>query len=187
MKKITASIFEKTILPVLKEELAVSSVMSVPKLQKIVISCGLNEAKNNKSLLVDAAKHLESISGQKVVQCLSKKSIAAFKIREGMPIGLKVTLRRGRMYDFLSRFISVYVPRFRDFRGFSRKSFDGRGGYTVGIPDMRVFPEIPMGSVDFMSGVSVVFGTSAGDAHSCGLLLAHLGLPLAHVPVAKKE
>lgn len=177
MKEITLEKFNKEIKKSLQKDLGCASIMAVPKLEKIVLNCGLGEAKNNKNIINEGLKAIETIAGQKALQTLVKKSEASFKIREGMPIGVKVTLRRDKMYDFLSRLVNVYIPRFRDFKGLSLKSFDEGGSYSIGINDMRVFPELTGVSLENVPGMSVTIVTTAKNKDEGLSLLKTLGLP----------
>jgi len=151
--------------------------MSIPKLEKIVINVGLGEAIANSKAVDVAVGDLTTIVGQKPVVTKAKKSIAAFKLREGMSIGAMVTLRGDRMYEFLDRFVSLALPRVRDFRGVSPKAFDGRGNYTVGLKDQLIFPEIDFGKVDKARGMNVCIVTSATTDEEARSLLRHLGMP----------
>jgi large subunit ribosomal protein L5 len=159
------------------KEFSYSNVMQVPRLTKIVINTSLKEAIHNIKILETAADELSQITGQKVIIRRAKKSIANFKLREGMPIGAMVTLRRERMYEFMDRLISVAVPRIRDFRGVSAKSFDGRGNYSLGITEQIIFPEINYDKVNKVTGMNITFVTSAKTDQEARALLAHLGMP----------
>jgi large subunit ribosomal protein L5 len=161
----------------LQKELGIENVMAVPKLQKIVINMGLGEATQNVKMMDPLVADLGSIAGQKPVITKAKKSIAAFKLREGMPIGAMVTLRGDAMYEFLDRLISVALPRVRDFRGVSSKSFDGRGNYTLGLRDQLIFPEIDYAKVDKIKGMNVTIVTSAQDDNVARTLLKYFGMP----------
>lgn len=161
----------------LQEEYNYSNVMQVPKLQKIVLNTGLGEAVSNSKVIDSAVYALTQISGQKPVVTRAKKSIASFKLREGMPIGAKVTLRNQRMYDFLDRLITVALPRVRDFRGVPTKGFDGRGNYTMGIRENIVFPEIEIDKIDKIRGLDITFVTSAKNDTEARSLLKHIGIP----------
>lgn len=161
----------------LKSEFQYKNVMQVPKLQKIVLNTGLGEAVQNSKVIDSAVYAMTQISGQKPVVTRAKKSIAGFKLREGMPIGCKVTLRNERMYDFLDRLISVALPRVRDFRGTPTKGFDGRGNYTIGIKENIVFPEIEIDKIDKIRGLDITFVTSAETDAEARSLLRHLGMP----------
>ena len=151
--------------------------MAVPKLQKITVNIGLGEASQNVKLLDTAAVELGQITGQRAVITRAKKSIANFKIRKGMPIGCAVTLRGDRMYEFMDRLVTVVLPRVRDFRGVSTKSFDGRGNYTLGLHDQLIFPEIDYAKVDKLKGMNVTIVTTAGSDDQARSLLKHLGMP----------
>jgi large subunit ribosomal protein L5 len=167
----------KEVTPVLVKEFNYTNPMSVPKLEKIVINVGLGEAIQNAKALDAAVGDLMTITGQKPVVTKAKKSIAAFKLREGMNIGAMVTLRGDRMYEFLDRFVSLALPRVRDFRGISQKAFDGRGNYTVGLKDQLIFPEIDFGKIDRARGMNVCIVTSAKTDEEARSLLRHLGMP----------
>ncbi|MCL2610687.1 MAG: 50S ribosomal protein L5 [Defluviitaleaceae bacterium] len=151
--------------------------MQVPKLEKIVINMGLGEAKDNAKIVENATKELGIIAGQKPVVTKAKKSVAAFKVRQGMPIGCKVTLRADKMYSFADRLISVALPRVRDFRGISAESFDGRGNYTLGIKEQLIFPEIKYDEIDKIRGMDVVFVTTAKTDEEARELLSLFGMP----------
>lgn len=161
----------------LKKELGVENSMAVPRLEKIVINMGLGEATQNSKMLDPLVADLAAIAGQKPVTTRAKKSIAAFKVREGMPIGAMVTLRGDTMYEFLDRLISVALPRVRDFRGVSTKSFDGRGNYTLGVRDQLIFAEIDYSKVDKLKGMNITIVTSAQDDNSARALLKQFGMP----------
>ena len=161
----------------LKKELGIENLMAVPKLEKIVINMGLGEATQNVKIMDPLLADLGAIAGQKAVITKAKKSIAAFKLREGMPIGAMVTLRGDKMYEFLDRLISVALPRVRDFRGVSGKSFDGRGNYTLGLRDQLIFPEIDYSKVDKTKGMNVTIVTSAKDDNDARSLLKSFGMP----------
>ena len=167
----------KEVTPALVKEFNYTNPMSVPKLEKIVINVGLGEAIQNAKALDAAVGDLMIITGQKPVVTKAKKSIAAFKLREGMSIGAMVTLRGNRMYEFLDRFVSLALPRVRDFRGISQKAFDGRGNYTVGLKDQLIFPEIDFGKIDKARGMNVCIVTSAKTDEEARSLLRHLGMP----------
>lgn len=167
----------KEVTPALVKEFNYTNPMSVPKLEKIVINVGLGEAIQNAKALDAAVGDLMTITGQKPVVTKAKKSIAAFKLREGMNIGAMVTLRGDRMYEFLDRFVSLALPRVRDFRGISQKAFDGRGNYTVGLKDQLIFPEIDFGKIDRARGMNVCIVTSAKTDEEARSLLRHLGMP----------
>jgi large subunit ribosomal protein L5 len=169
--------FEKEVAPALLKELDLKNPMAVPKVEKVVINMGVGEATQNVKILDPAANELAQITGQKAVITRAKKSIAAFKVREGMPIGAMVTLRGDRMYEFLDRLINVALPRVRDFRGVSTKSFDGRGNYTLGLRDQLIFPEIDYAKVDKLKGMNVTIVTTARTDDHARALLRHLGMP----------
>ena len=169
--------FETEVAPALMKELSFKSVMQVPKLEKIVINVGMGEAISNMKLLEEAVKELGMITGQKPVITKAKKSIAGFKLREGMPIGCKVTLRGDRMYEFFHRLLHAALPRIRDFRGVSAKSFDGRGSYTLGVKEQLIFPEIKYDEIAALHGLDITIVTTAeNDSHGMALL-RHLGMP----------
>jgi large subunit ribosomal protein L5 len=169
--------YEEKVVVSLKDKFGFKSSMRVPKIEKVVLNMGLGEASQNAKSLQIAEYCLVQISGQKPKVCRSKKSIATFKIRAGMPIGLMVTLRGKRMYDFLERFIGVALPRVRDFRGIPETGFDGRGNYTMGLKDQIVFPEIDFEKVDKVRGMDITFVTSARDNNEAHALLSLIGLP----------
>lgn len=169
--------FDKEIAPALMKELSLTNPMAVPRLHKVVLNMGVGEATQNTKVLDPLAADLAHIAGQKPVITRAKKSIAAFKVREGMPIGAMVTLRGDRMYEFLDRLINIALPRVRDFRGVSTKSFDGRGNYTLGLRDQLIFPEIDYAKVDKLKGMNVTIVTTARDDNQARMLLKHLGMP----------
>ncbi len=169
--------FEKEVAGALMKELELKNPMAVPRLNKIVVNMGVGEATQNAKLIDPAVNELGQISGQKPVITRAKKSIAAFKVREGMPIGAMVTLRGDRMYEFLDRLVSVVLPRVRDFKGVSTKSFDGRGNYTLGLHDQLIFPEIDYSRVDKLKGMNVTIVTTARSDEQARTLLKHLGMP----------
>ena len=169
--------YHSSIKQALQKDLGVSNEMAVPKLEKIVINMGLGEATQNVKIMDPLLADLASIAGQKPVITKAKKSIAAFKLREGMPIGAMVTLRGDKMYEFLDRLISVALPRVRDFRGVSSKSFDGRGNYTRGLRDQLIFPEIDYAKVDKIKGMNVTIVTTAKDDDGARELLKSFGMP----------
>ena len=169
--------YKKEILPALIKELNLSNTMAAPKLEKVIINMGVGEATQNAKVLDPAVAELTQITGQKPVITKAKKSIAQFKVREGQPIGAMVTLRGDRMYEFLDRLMNVALPRVRDFRGVSSKSFDGRGNYTLGLRDQLIFPEIDYAKVEKQKGMNVTIVTTAQtDDHGLALL-KHLGMP----------
>ena len=169
--------YNEEIVPSLREKYNYKSVMEVPKLDKIVINMGVGDASSNSKLLDAAMADLELISGQKPVATRSKKAIAGFKIREGQPIGCKVTLRGENMYNFLDKLISITLPRVRDFRGVSNRSFDGRGNYTLGITDQLIFSEIEYDNVVKVRGMDIVFVTTAKTNEEAYDLLKGFGMP----------
>lgn len=169
--------YKDEVVPALMKEFGYSSIMQVPRLEKVVLNTGLGEAVTNSKVMEFAIYGLTQISGQKPVVTKAKKSIAGFKLREGMPIGCMVTMRKNRMYDFLDRLISVALPRVADFRGIPKKGFDGRGNYTMGIKEQIVFPEIDIDKLDKIRGVDVTFVTSAKTDEEGKALLEKLGLP----------
>jgi large subunit ribosomal protein L5 len=165
------------IVPAMMKEFSYKNIMQLPKIQKVVLNVGLGEAIQNIKLLEAAQKELGKITGQKAVITKAKKSIATFKLREGMPIGCKVTLRGDTMYEFLDRLISIALPSIRDFRGISGKSFDGRGNYALGIREQFIFPEIDYDKVEMVHGLDVIMCTSAGTDKESKALLRMLGIP----------
>ena len=169
--------YTKEVAPALMKELDAKNKMAVPRLHKIVINMGVGDATQNPKVMDPAVNELGQISGQKPVVTKAKKSIAAFKVREGMAIGAMVTLRGEKMYEFLDRFISVTLPRVRDFRGVSTKSFDGRGNYTIGLKDQLIFPEIDYAKVDKLKGMNVTIVTTAESDNEARALLKGLGMP----------
>ena len=169
--------YAKEIAPALVKEFGYKNPMSVPKLEKIVVNVGLGEAIANAKVVDIAVNDLATISGQKPVVTKAKKSIAAFKLREGMNVGTMVTLRGDRMYEFLDRFMNIALPRVRDFRGVSPKSFDGRGNYTIGLRDQLIFPEIDFGKIDKARGMNVCIVTTAKTDEEARALLRHMGMP----------
>ncbi len=169
--------FEKEVATALAKDLDLKNPMAVPRLHKIVINMGVGEATQNAKILDPAANELGQITGQKPVITRAKKSIAAFKVRENMPIGAMVTLRGDRMYEFFDRLVSIVLPRVRDFRGVSTKSFDGRGNYTLGLHDQLIFPEIDYAKVDKLKGMNVTIVTTARTDEQARNLLKHLGMP----------
>ncbi|MDN4527188.1 50S ribosomal protein L5 [Fictibacillus fluitans] len=169
--------YKSEIVPSLVEKFNYTSVMEVPKIEKIVINMGVGDAVSNSKVLDTAVEELTTIAGQKPVITRAKKSIAGFKLREGMPIGTKVTLRGERMYDFLDKLISVTLPRVRDFRGISKKSFDGRGNYTLGVKEQLIFPEIDYDKVNKVRGMDIVIVTTANSDEEARELLTQVGMP----------
>jgi large subunit ribosomal protein L5 len=169
----------KEVTPNLMKKFNYTTIMQVPKIEKIVINMGVGDAVSNSKVLDSALEDLQKISGQKPVITKAKKSIAGFKLRENMPIGLKVTLRGERMYHFLDKLINVSLPRVRDFRGISNKSFDGRGNYTLGLREQLIFPEIEYDKIDKIRGMDVVIVTTANTDEESRELLTHLGMPFS--------
>ena len=169
--------YDNEIRDVLKKELGITNPMAIPRLEKIVINMGLGEATQNVKIMDPLVADLAAISGQKPVTTKAKKSIAQFKVREGMPIGAMVTLRGDKMYEFLDRLISIALPRVRDFRGVSSKSFDGRGNYTLGLRDQLIFAEIDYAKVDKIKGMNVTFVTTSQDDNGARTLLKAFGMP----------
>ncbi|GAA0488881.1 50S ribosomal protein L5 [Alkalibacterium sp. s-m-22] len=169
--------YNNDVRPSLVEKFEYSSVMQAPEVDKIVINMGVGDAVSNTKNLDKAVEELTKISGQKPVVTRAKKSIAGFRLREGMPIGTKVTLRGARMYDFLDKLVSVSLPRVRDFRGVSKNAFDGRGNYTLGIKEQLIFPEIDYDDVDKVRGMDIVIVTTADTDEEARELLGQLGMP----------
>ena len=172
--------YVKEVVPTLMKERNYPNVMAVPRLRKIVINMGVGEATQNIKLLDAAIDELGRITGQRPAMRRSRKSIAAFRLRQGMPIAATVTLRGDRMYEFVDRLFNVALPRVRDFRGVPTSSFDGRGNYTLGLKDQLIFPEVDYAKVDKMRGMNVTFVTSARTDEESKLLLQHLGMPFRH-------
>ena len=169
--------YDEELRPALKEQLDLSSIMETPRIEKITVNMGVGEAKTNARALDSAIEELTTITGQRAQITRAKRSIAGFKIREGMPIGAKTTLRGVRMYEFLDRLVSIALPRIRDFRGLSVRSFDGRGNYSIGIREQIIFPEINYDDVQEVRGLDVVITTSAKTDEEALALLRGLGLP----------
>ena len=170
-------LYIKKVVPALMKEFNYKSVMEVPKIEKVVINMGLGEAVQNVKVLDAASKELAAITGQKAVITKAKKSIATFKLREGMPIGCMVTLRKEKMYEFMDRFISVTLPRVRDFKGISGRTFDGHGNYAMGLKEQIIFPEIEYDKVDKVRGINIVFVTTAKTDKEGKALLREFGMP----------
>ncbi|MBA4196651.1 MAG: 50S ribosomal protein L5 [Chitinophaga sp.] len=173
--------YKKEVVPALLKKFAYKSVMQAPKLEKICINRGVNGAVNDKKLIDVAIGELEQITGQKAVPTLSKKDISNFKLRKGMPIGAKVTLRGDMMYEFLDRLVSVALPRVRDFKGISDKAFDGRGNYTLGVTEQIIFPEIDIDKVSKITGMDITFVTTAQSNEEAYELLKELGMPFKNI------
>lgn len=169
--------YRKEVVADLTKQFSYSNVMQVPRLLKISINKGVGEASQNKKLLDDAIQELRAITGQHPVTAKAKKSVSNFKLREGMPIGVHVTLRGDRMYEFLDRLVTLALPRVRDFRGIPDKSFDGRGNYTLGVKEQIIFPEINVDKIDRISGLDITFVTSANTDEEALALLKALGMP----------
>lgn len=169
--------YQQTVGPALKERFAYKSVMQIPKLEKITINMGVGEALADKKVLDHAVADLTRISGQRPVVTKARKSVAAFKVREGWPIGCKVTIRGDRMYEFLDRLISIAIPRTRDFRGFSPRAFDGRGNYSLGVTEQIIFPEIDYDKIDTIRGLDVAITTSAKTDEEGRALLEGFSFP----------
>lgn len=172
-----AEIYKGTIVPQLREQFGYKSVMEVPRMVKITLNMGVGEAIGDKKILDNAVADMIRISGQKPVVTKARKSIAAFKIREGWPIGCKVTLRRERMYEFLDRLVNVAIPRTRDFRGFSPRAFDGRGNYSLGIKEQIIFPEIDYDKIDTVRGLDITITTTAKTDEEGRALLTAFSFP----------
>ena len=169
--------YTNEIMEAMMKKFGYKNIMQVPKLEKIVINMGVGEAKENKKLLDAAVADMETISGQKAIVTKARKSVANFKLREGMPIGCKVTLRGERMYEFADRLINLALPRVRDFRGVSQNSFDGRGNYALGLKEQLIFPEIEYDKVDKVRGMDVIFVTTANTDEEARELLTLFGMP----------
>ena len=169
--------YEQELRPQLKDQLGVSSVMDVPRLQKITLNMGIGDAKTEAKVLENALDQLTTIAGQRAQVRRARKSIASFKLREGMPVGVRVTLRGARMWEFLDSLVSIALPRIRDFRGLSTRSFDGRGSFSLGIREQIIFPEINYDDVDTIRGLDVAITTTAKDNTQAEALLRGLGMP----------
>jgi large subunit ribosomal protein L5 len=169
--------YKEECVPAMMQEFRYKSSMQVPRLKKIIVNMGLGEASQNIKILDSASAELAAIAGQKPVITRARKSIAAFKLREGMPIGCMVTLRRDKMFEFLDRLLNVALPRVRDFRGVSDKAFDGRGNYTLGIKEQLIFPEIDYDKIDKIKGMNITIVTSATTDEEAKFLLRRLGMP----------
>lgn len=170
-------VYQNEIVPKLRSDFSYKNIMEVPKIQKVVINMGLGDAIQNIKILDSASAELNAITGQKSVITKAKKSIASFKLRQGMPIGCMVTLRKDRMYEFLDRLMNVSLARVRDFKGVSGKAFDGKGNYTLGIKEQLIFPEINYDSVDKIKGLNITIVTTAKTDEECKALLKYLGMP----------
>ena len=169
--------YEKEVVPAMQAKFSYKNIMEVPKIEKIVVNMGLGEAKENSKIIDAAVGDMAIITGQKPIVTKAKKSIAAFKLREGMPIGCKVTLRGEKMYSFASKLINISLPRVRDFRGVSANSFDGRGNYTLGLKEQLMFPEIQYDKIDKIRGMDIVFVTTANTDEEARELLRLFGMP----------
>jgi len=169
--------YKEEIIPQLMKDFSFGNIMQVPKLERVIINMGLGEAVQNAKLIESAVQELTAITGRKPIVTRAKKSIASFKLREGMPIGVMVTLRGEQMYDFVDRLVSIALPRTRDFKGISPKAFDGRGNYTLGIREQIVFPEINYDKIDRIKGMNVTFVTTAETDEQGRALLKSLGMP----------
>ena len=172
-------VYKNEVVPELMKKFNYKSVMQVPKLEKVVINMGVSDVRENAKALENAVRDLEIITGQKAVTTKAKKSIAGFKIREGMEIGCKVTLRSDKMYDFVERLFSVALPRVRDFKGLSPNSFDGRGNYSMGVKEQLIFPEIEYDKIDKIRGMDIIFVTTANTDEEAKEMLRLLGMPFS--------
>jgi large subunit ribosomal protein L5 len=179
--------YKKQVVPALMKELGVTNIFQVPHLEKVVVNIGLGDGAQNAKLFDNGVEELQRITGQKPVITRAKKSIAGFKIRQGMPIGAKVTLRGDRMYDFIAKVTGIVLPRIRDFRGLSPKGFDGRGNYNLGLKDQLVFPEINYDQVQRMRGMNITIVSSARNDMEARALLQHLGFPFRKSGKAEGE
>ena len=179
--------YQKEVVPALAQQLGFSNTMRVPRITKVVLNMGLGEAVADKKILENAANDLELISGQKVIVTKARKSIAGFKIREGWPIGCKVTLRGERMYEFLERLVDIAIPRIRDFRGLSPRSFDGRGNFAMGVNEQIIFPEIDYDKIDTLRGLDITITTTAQNDDEGRALLTALRFPFRGMPSANEE
>lgn len=171
--------YNSEVVPALMEKFGYKNIMEVPKLEKIVINMGVGEAKDNQKVLESAVADMTIISGQKPIVTRAKKSVANFKIRENMPIGCKVTLRKNKMYEFADKLMNIALPRVRDFRGVSEKSFDGRGNYSLGVKEQLIFPEIEYDKIDKIRGMDIIFVTTAKTDEEARELFRFLGMPFA--------
>jgi large subunit ribosomal protein L5 len=176
--------FENEVLPAVMQEFGITNVMAAPRIEKVVLNIGLGEASRNIKLLDGALVELAAIAGQQPTITRARRSIAAFKLREGMPIGCRVTLRRDRMWEFLDRLINVALPRVRDFRGISPGSFDGRGSYTLGVRDHLIFPEVDYNRVEGTKGMNITIVSSAGNDDHARFVLRQLGMPFTEAAEA---
>ncbi|MEJ2060962.1 MAG: 50S ribosomal protein L5 [Gammaproteobacteria bacterium] len=174
------SVYKEQIVKQLQEQFGYKSVMQVPKIEKITLNMGLGEALSDKKVIENAVEDMAKIAGQKPIVTNARKSIAGFKVREGWPIGCKLTLRGARMYEFLDRLINIAIPRIRDFRGMSAKSFDGRGNYSMGVKEQIIFPEIDYDKIDALRGMDITITTTAGTDEEAKALLAAFSFPFKH-------
>lgn len=174
-------IYKEEVSPKLREELKLSNVSEIPRITKITLNMGLGKAVGDKKIIEKAAKELEKIAGQKVITTYAKKSIAGFKVREGWPIGVKVTLRRERMYEFMDRLLSIALPRVRDFRGLNPKSFDRIGNYSMGVKEQIIFPEINYDTIDSSRGLDITFTTTARNSNEGYALLRGFSFPFRNL------
>ena len=169
--------YKNDVFPALKEQFHYENVMQIPKLEKVTLNMGLGEAKENAKIMESAVEEIALITGQRPVVTKARKSIANFKVRQGMPVGAKVTLRGDNMYEFVDKLINIALPRVRDFKGVNKNSFDGRGNYSMGIKEQLIFPEINFDKVDTIKGMNIVFTTTANTDEEAQALLAGLGMP----------
>ena len=169
--------YKETVVPQLMEKFGYSTVMQVPRIEKITLNMGVGEAVGDKKVMEFAVGDMEKIAGQKAIVTKAKKSVAGFKIRDGWPIGCKVTLRRDRMYEFLDRLINIAIPRIRDFRGLSAKAFDGRGNYSMGVKEQIIFPEVEYDKIDALRGMDITITTTAKNDDECRALLDGFNFP----------
>jgi large subunit ribosomal protein L5 len=172
--------YEKEAIPALQQKFNYKNVMEIPRLEKVVVNMGISDARENPKAIEAATNDLATITGQRPVVTKAKKSIAAFKVRQGMPIGAKVTLRSDKMYDFLDKLFNINLPRVRDFKGVSTDAFDGRGNYTLGIKEQLIFPEIDYDNIDRIRGMDITIVTTAETDEEARELLSSLGMPFAH-------
>jgi len=169
--------YKEQVVPQLMEKFGYGTVMQVPRIEKITLNMGVGEAIGDKKVMEFAVGDMEKIAGQKAIVNKAKKSVAGFKVREGWPVGCKVTLRRERMYEFLDRLINIAIPRIRDFRGLSAKSFDGRGNYSMGVKEQIIFPEVEYDKIDALRGMDITITTSAANDEECRALLDGFNFP----------
>jgi large subunit ribosomal protein L5 len=181
------ALYETRIVKAMQEEFGYTNVMQVPRVTKIVINMGVGEATQDKKKVEVAAAEMEAIAGQKPVITRAKKSVASFKLREGMPIGAKVTLRRERMFEFLDRLVTIALPRVKDFRGLNPKSFDGRGNFAMGLKEQLVFPEISYDRIDKIRGMDIIITTTARTDDEARALLRHFGMPFSGDAAAAQQ